>query len=183
MPTVESVRQLIEEAMRRSAELFMAAAQALVVLISAQPTARKELEEAGVSPFLLNNLIRLSAGQIHPKLLTASGRPAMKLKTLPLAIQTEVVERGVEVLSPNKTDHRVISLADMTPEQAKQAFDRSGIRSLAAQRTWIEATEVRLPRTEPVQNYRVSKTCVSVIGPCQLSKQELHMILMEMDRI
>lgn len=86
-------------------------------------------------------LLRVGKGELHPKLVTASGRAAQYLRRLPYAEQElYVVELIPVVTGPDKRNVKYYDIEGMPPEYIAQVFAQGGgkarVRSIDEQKTW-----------------------------------------------
>lgn len=135
--------------------LVLSAADSLVeageiaVQILAEGTTETELaEKSGLPPSMVSGLVRIGSGLMMPELLLEQELWACRLRGAPLSMQRLVMAQGVEMLIASGESLKVHP-KDMTSEQVKQVFDGSLIRSLAAQRAWLESREAVKPRALP----------------------------------
>lgn len=116
------------------AELAHEYAQALDV----RPELRTELIEAGHPAELIDRIEKFGLGQIHERLVLHTARWVRRVSLLPISVQTDLINNGVEVLDVNETDHRMIQLDALSAKQVQQVFTTSGnVRTLAEQRTYL----------------------------------------------
>ncbi len=147
--------EIIQSKIDRLRELVLSAADSLVeageiaVQILAEGTTEAELsEKTGLPPSMVSGLVRIGSGLMLPELLLESSLWACRLRGAPLSIQRLVMAQGVEMLIASGESLKVHP-KDMTPDQVRQVFDGPQIRSLAAQRAWLEAKETAKPKALP----------------------------------
>jgi hypothetical protein len=119
------------------------------------------------------------------------GSGAERLKKMPFSLQEKYLKDSFELLILNDdgtTDKILVALNDLTPSQAAQLFERDTIRSLPAQRAWLESERAR--RAE--NGKKVVKPPYKIVGKnvsffyknevvCTLSARELARILAEIE--
>lgn len=120
-------------------------------------------------------------GSLDARLLTAGSCGANALRRLPITAQREALGTGVEVCLPGGDALRV-QVDDLTPEQARQVFAADHVRSLPAQRAWLEAHPA-VPRTVSASagmawGVRAGKVVVN--RPCSLTRVDLARMLAEL---
>jgi len=89
---------------------------------------------------------------MHPKLLMgpiSNGKKSTMIKRLPYSMQERVFDRERFDLLCANGDKLQIDIMEATPEQAEQIFDGSAIRSLSAQKAYIEARSKVTPSALP----------------------------------
>jgi len=128
--------------------------------------------------------------QIHPRLLlggTSSPATNRLLKRLPYSLQERVFSDERFPLLTSSGQPLQVSLLDVTPEQAEQLCDNTTIRSLAAQKAWLESHLTSSQEKEAVKYaeavrppWRYYQGKVIFTAGAALTKQELRNILMEM---
>ncbi|HBJ87125.1 MAG TPA: hypothetical protein DDZ88_25350 [Verrucomicrobiales bacterium] len=152
----------------------------LVAALDARPELRAELIDAKVSRDVIDNLERLGRGEIHRNLVLDSSTVGRRLLKLPLSVQTQAIEAGVEVLDPDEQTTRLIPVDELTPKQVEQVFPKHGHqRSLAEQRTWLRERKSKQP--VPVSPaYRVCKDCIITPAGERITKAQILQWLAEM---
>lgn len=172
------------ERMRNLSQNVLQLASDYVFTLDARPEFKKELVELGFPRQQLQRLEMLGRGQISPKLVFESGRWVSHVMRLPLSDQEAFIEGGVEVLSPDGADHRVIKLEDLSQDQLAQVFGPEGVRTLAAQRTYLEErereSEMKRPVEVPELVWKIRRGRVIITKPCELTARQLSLILAEM---
>ena len=169
------------ERIRKVSDDLLDIARDLVVALDAKPELMDELIAAGVNRELVNRLERLGRGQIHPRLVFSTTVGAVKLLALPLSAQTRALDNGIEVMEDDESTQRIIPVNEMTPAQARQAFNRGHIRSLQEQRTWLRAQKKKRGATAPTSaDYRIYSDHVATYRPGRWPKKLLLQWLSEM---
>ena len=98
--------------------------------------------EARISTAAWRHLDAVALGRVDPRVfLAANASTASALAALPVHMQQQVCDEGVEVLSVDGTALRV-NVADLTVEQARMVFGMGAVRDLAAQRAYLESERV-----------------------------------------
>ena len=122
---------------------------------------------------------------MHPKLLMgpiSNGKKSTMIKRLPYSMQVRVFDRERFDLLCANGDKLQIDIMEATPEQAEQIFDGSAIRSLSAQKAYIEArskvTPSALPEIIPPWSPCAGGVVINKAG--RYTRKELKRMLQEM---
>jgi len=95
--------------------------------------------ELGMPRAIVNNFVRAAEGTLDLRLALQNGRVYSRLAQYPLAIQKEVLDKGVQMLvDVDKGSHLMVEVSNMSSNQVEQCLGREGVRDLGAQRAWIE---------------------------------------------
>ena len=135
-----------------------------------------------ISHVLWADLEKVGRGQIHEKLLLCSGRSAQMMRTLNLSEQTEILDHGVQLLLHDGT---IISVMheNLTQSQISQVFVSGHVRSVEAQRAWMESQrEYKLP--QPIifkDRYKIEGNLLVVSAPTSISCSDLKKIIAQME--
>lgn len=122
----------------------------------------------------------IGRGQLDRRLLYGKSQVEGKLRKLPLSQQRQALDDGVEVLV-GEGDHLIVQVHDLTSEQVRQVFDRDHVRSLAAQRAWLESQKSHDPSPPPYREpYVVRRGKVEILRPVTLTRKEVARLLEEM---
>jgi hypothetical protein len=131
---------------------------------------------------------QLGRKQLIPCLLVADYPAARHLVRLPYSEQKRAVEASVELLVLEGKEHSLLKVAveNLTPAQCRQVFDGDQIRSIGAQRAWLEdkrsAQEIREVLDTPTPIYQVRGKRVVIKRPCELTAGQLAQIISEIER-
>lgn len=91
------------------------------------------------------SLEKIGRGQMHEKLFLMCGRIQASLRPLPLSEQTEAIEKGIPVLLHDGSS-MLMKPEAMTQSQQTQVFSNGTVRTIDAQRAWMESQRnYRLP--------------------------------------
>lgn len=162
----DAVASEIYSLMTGAASNIQQAAEKLVACIDAGDVSIKDaLRSMGVSRNTLDDLERFGRRQIDPRLMMNESRTVRAVKLLPLSSQVEIIENGVEVLEPNGYEPRRIPLDDLTSQQVEQVVNVNRVRSLAEQRTWLEAEKARQAPKVVRADYEIARNRVKLIRP------------------
>ena len=149
-------------------------------------------EIAGNSEFLTEDIVgrfeQLGRKQILPQLLVADYPAARHVIKLPYSEQSRAVESGVELLVVDSEGHSTLQVAvqNLTTSQCKQVFAKDAVRSLPAQRAYLESQKTQNEINGRICNdaavWKVSGRKVAFLKPCQLSARELAQIIAEIEK-
>jgi hypothetical protein len=118
---------------------------------------------------------------MHPRLLMggiANTKKSTIIKRLPYSLQERVFDRERFDLLCADGDKLQIDVMEATPEQAEQIFDGTSVRSLSAQKAYIEARKAKPEKTAAeVLPYTISAGKVFFRRGVSLTKGELKNIL------
>jgi hypothetical protein len=104
----------------------------------------------------------IGRGQLHQRLLYGGGAAQSAVSVLPMSQQEDVINNGVELLLTNGETLNV-SVENLTRLQIKQVFNSGNIRSIAAQRAWLESEKTH--KSHPAINrdtHKVTKKGLEV---------------------
>lgn len=130
---------------------------------------------------------RMGRKQLAPQLAYMSGAGPERLAKMPFSVQERYLNEPIELLilkDDESTDKLMVSVHDLTPKQATQVFARDCVRTLAAQRAWLEDDRARLlAAAKPVPQfpYKISGRRVTFSEGCTLTAQELARILAQIE--
>lgn len=121
---------------------------------------------------------------LHPRMIMggmADGKKTTMIKRLPYSMQERVFNRELFPLLTANGDTLQVCMLEATPEQVEQLCDGSAIRTLSAQKAWLEARSTAT-RAEPVETmpYTVTGDRVTFRRGCSLTRAELRRLLTEM---
>lgn len=131
---------------------------------------------------------QLGRKQLIPCLLVADYPAARHLVRLPYSEQKRAVETSVDLLVCEGKDTSVlkVSVENLTPTQCRQVFDGDQVRSIGAQRAWLEdrraTQEIRDVLSSPGALYQVRGRKVVFKRPCELSAGQLAQIISEIEK-
>jgi hypothetical protein len=122
---------------------------------------------------LWRNLLKVGQGEMHPKLVTASGRTAQVLRKLPYADQEHYIDNLIEVvIGDGPRAVKRFDIESMPAEFMPQVFAQGGsaarVRDIEEQRKWrrlqadkkaaqdahTETTEINRPNRWAIRNGR-----------------------------
>lgn len=181
-PTLPDSIESFLALMQGSADTLLQAAQMLVRLKANDPGVIEKIVEAGASPRLLGDMLRVGEGGMAPALLFDASCAARAIKRLPVSAQTEILKRGAieVVIGSDESETLMVPLHAATPEQVKQAVGPTGQLSrsdqLAARRRAARpmAPEIDLPA------YYARKDRLVITRPCELTRIQVIRLLEEM---
>jgi hypothetical protein len=174
----------------RGIECWSKAGELVVKLIDEHRMTISDI--AGNSEFLTEDIVtrfdQLGRKQILPQLLVADYPAAKHIIKLPYSEQSRVTNDGVELLVMDGDGNNTLKVAtqNLTSLQCKQVFSKDAIRSLPAQRAYIESqktdNEIKGRICSPEAIWKVSGRKVAFLKPCQLSARELAQIIAEIEK-
>lgn len=120
--------------------------------------------------------------KLHPALLVNNKPGPRMLRMFNYELQEKHITEPVDVLINNNGSWEPlkVSIYNLTRKQADQVFNGDGIRSLAAQRAWIETkkTVESVPIVETP--WRIENHQLFVVKPCKFTRKEISQILSQM---
>jgi hypothetical protein len=174
----------------RGIECWSKAGEIVVKLIDDHRLSVQEI--AGNSEFLTEDIVarfeQLGRKQILPQLLVADYPAAKHVIKLPYSEQSRAVDAGVELLVMGDEGHSTLKVAigNLTPLQCKQVFAKDAIRSLPAQRAYIESQKTDNEIKNRVFNneaiWKVTGRKVVFFKPCQMTAREFAQIIAEIEK-
>ena len=125
---------------------------------------------------------RVGRKKLHPRLLLSNKPGAARLRSLPIELQEKYLVAPIPVLIKNgaKVEDLAVSVWNLTVEQCRQAFDGDSLRSLGAQRAWLESRQPSGLPLEVSEPYRIRGHMLEVMEPCRISVKKLLALAGEM---
>ena len=175
-------------AIQRGIDAWAEAGKILVTLLDEDHMTLDEIanqsESDFITPEVLAQFERIGRGQVLPALLAAQYPAAPYLERLPMSLQVQATQTGVEllVIHNGQTDTLSVAARHLTKKQCRQVFERNAIRSLAAQRAWLEdqAASTPQPIVRATAAWTVKGHEVLVNRPCALTKADLLTMLQQL---
>jgi len=177
-------------AIQAGIDAWTKAGEAVVQLLDEQGMTLEEIAMCAnhelITASVLGEFERVGRKQVLPKLLAARFPAAGSVKRLPLSEQQRVMEEGVYivVMHGKSADELKVNVRDLTSTQAKQVFRDTEIRSVGAQRAWLEEQrsqkESKTIRTGQHLSWCVKHGKVIFREACELTRQELAVILTQL---
>jgi hypothetical protein len=147
---------------------------------------------AETSDFLTEDTVtrfeQLGRKQLIPRLLVADYPASRHLMRLPYSEQKRAIETSVDMLvcEGKETSVLKVSVENLTPAQCRQVFDGDQIRSIGAQRAWLEdkrgAQEIKEALEQPTSIYQVRGKRIIIRRPCELTSGQLAQMIAEIER-
>lgn len=177
------------EAITQGIEAWQRAGEIVVKLMDEGGMTIEEISETSkfLAPAIIRRFEQLGRKRICAPLLVASYPASRPISSLSYADQERVLESGVEVLlpTPGGIEALVISPENLTPLQCRQVFAKGQIRSIAAQRAFIESekTEAQIKggMAEVEEPYRIRGKSVYISRPCSMTARQLATILSQIE--
>ena len=99
---------------------------------------------SGMSRQFLAIMVRVGNHEVHPALLCESGLGAQAMRKLPMALQTEIIEKtkGVPLVSKNMAGYWETTIEDpmlMNQSEVEQVFGDGTVRTKEEQRAWLNS--------------------------------------------
>jgi hypothetical protein len=146
---------------------------------------------AQASSYLTDEIVgrfeQLGRKQIIPNLLISDFPASKHLFRLPYSEQKRLIDGQVELLvvTEKGTETLMVDTENLTPAQCKQVFDRTAVRSIGAQRAYMESKKEEYRISSAIQEsdpfYKVRGKKVIFTKPCEISSRQLAQILAEIE--
>ena len=176
----------LKDAIQSGIEAWETAGREVVRLLDIERMTLDEIASEADSEYITENVLaqfeRIGRQQVLPKLLVMSFPASKYLQRMPMSEQTRLIDGCVEllVIRDNGTDTLSVQSRDLTQDQCKQVFCRDGVRSLGAQRAFIEDRRKKIPCSASLPTWKIKNGKVIFGGACELTRQELAVILAQM---
>jgi hypothetical protein len=170
-------------------ECWKAAGEIVVSLIDDYEMDIEDIATA--SKYLTQDIVgrfeQIGRKQIIPDLLVAGYPASNYMLRLPYSEQKRLAENSVELLiaGEKESSSLMVTIENLTADQCRQVFEGNKVRSLAAQRAWLEDRTLKerqkttIRDTEPA--YTLNKKKVIFNRPCEMTRQQLAKILSEFE--
>jgi len=146
---------------------------------------------AQASSYLTDEIVgrfeQLGRKQIIPNLLISDFPASKHLFRLPYSEQKRLIDGQVELLvvTEKGTETLMVDTENLTPAQCKQVFDRTAVRSIGAQRAYMESKKEEYRISSAIHEsdpfYKVRGKKVIFTKPCEISSRQLAQILAEIE--
>lgn len=170
-------------------ECWNKAGEIIVQLLDEHGMTIAEIAES--SEFLTEDIVtrfeQLGRKQLFPRLLVADYPAAKYIIKLPYSEQKRVIEGSVELLVLNGKESTTLMVKpeNMTPAQCRQVFAGDQVRSIGAQRAWLEDKRSMKEIADAIINsdalYKVKGRRVVFLRACELSAGQLAQIISEIE--
>ena len=100
---------------------------------------------------------------------------------LPYSLQGSAIEEGVDLLI-DESDSLKVKAENLTFDQVKQVFDGSNVRSLAAQKAYLEDLRIKASLNaipDVTAPYQIKGNKVLISSACSLNQKDLLRMLQE----
>lgn len=141
-------------------------------------------ERAGVPKSFVAGLERVGRRKLHPSLMFPETPGQRALRGLSYELQAKYLKEPLHVLvtDDGKVTEMLVACENLTPIQADMVIESRRVRSLAEQRSWMEAKKMKaeikeVSADEPV---RVVRGKLVVLKQCTLSTADLLRYLTKM---
>lgn len=143
------------------------------------------------SEFLTEEIVsrfeQLGRKQIVPNLLVADYPAARHMVRLSYSEQKRILHESVELMvldNGNPTTLRV-SPENLTPQQCRQVFERGHVRSIGAQRAWLQERrvedEIQGTLKQGQDTYKIRGKRVVILRPCEFTSRQLANMIAEIE--
>lgn len=176
----------LKEAIETGIESWEKAGREVVKLLDIDRMTLDEIANLAESDFITENVIaqfeRIGRKQVMPKLLVMDFPASRYLQRMPMSEQMRLLDGAVDllVIRDNGTDTLSVRSRDLTKDQCKQVFSKDGVRSLGAQRAFIEDRRKKIPCSASTPSWQIKSGKVIFNSACELTRQELAVILAQM---
>lgn len=138
-------------------------------------------KHSDISPETVIRFELIGRRKLHPKTLLNESPGIRRLRRLPFQLQEKYVTCPVSLVvkSNGKYDILNVDVRNLTPDQAAQVFDSSGVRSEGAQRAWLEdkAASKLVVESQPDSPYRIVGKKLVVMSACQFTVRDLAQLM------
>lgn len=176
---IEQFTSLIQQGI----DAWTQAGKLLVEMLAKDPNAKQSIMEycPDITEEILSRFEAIGRGQLHPKTLLNNSPGMRRLRMLPYSDQQRFLTEPVEVLVQRESgvDTLKVSVKDLTPRQAQQVISPNGVRSLSAQRAWIESRKSHSAPSAKTP-YQIRGGKVIFRADCEMNARELAQILAQL---
>lgn len=165
-------------------ECWQKAGEVVVKIIDEDGMSVEEI--AASSDFLTEDIVfrfeQIGRKLLSPVLMIADYPAARHIIKLSYKEQEEMICGSVEVLLENGESLN-ISVQNLTQLQCRQVFDKKRIRTLPAQRAWMESERTKsasYPIHEIKYPYTIRSGRIFIPSACQLTKADLKRMLSDL---
>ena len=167
--------------------MWVKAGEMLVEMIDNDPNAIKRICKANpkLTKPMLNKFEKIGRKVYDPRLLLRNCAGYTKARRLPYSAQQDILKNKVKVaVSANSSDHRLVDVGEMTPEETRIAFTNEGVRSITEQRSFLKSQEkprgIKVSDTTP--DYIINKGKVTFKHDVTLDVAGIAAILSQMTK-
>jgi hypothetical protein len=176
----------LKEAIETGIESWEKAGREVVKMLDIDKMTLDEIATLADSDIITENVLaqfeRIGRKQVMPKLLVMDFPASRYLQKMPMSEQARLLDGSVDllVIRDNGTDTLNVRSRDLTKDQCKQVFNKDGVRSLGAQRAFIEDRRKKIPCSTSTPSWQIKSGKVIFNSACELTRQELAVILAQM---
>ena len=177
---------VLKTAIENGIEAWQKAGESVVSLVDDHKMSLDEIEAMANCEIITVNVLaqfeRIGRRQVMPKLLVLDFPASKYLQRLPFSEQHRLIEGSVDllVIRDSGTDTLMVKCRDLTPDQCKQVFSRNEVRSLSAQRAFMEDRRKKLPCNAGLPTWQIKHGKVVFNSACELTRKELSVILSQL---
>jgi hypothetical protein len=197
-PNDDGKRELLAEmraGVASGVEGFRAAGCCVVRLVDDFGMSLREISEVCLQGGMMAGLCsvrtlgifeKIGRGMLLPSLALEAFPAANYLQKMPISEQERLVESQVELVTIHDgvVDVLQVAVRDLTKRQCEQVFDGGTVRSVGAQRAWLEdeATTAALEKkaVAGAVNYKLKGGKLIVLRECEFTPKELARILTDL---
>lgn len=178
----------LQESIQAGLDAWKGAGDAVVELLDVHGLTLGRICEIINSPIVTANVLsqfeRIGRNQVIPSLLVSNFPAASAMQKLPMSEQKRIMDDGVEivVVRNGKADFLKVQPDVLDREQVQQVFTKTGMRSAAAQRLYIESKESDAEASEKVARtpWTIKGGKVIFREACEMSRHDLSILLTQL---
>lgn len=180
--TLENWSDQFVDLVQRGIDAWKQAGELLYKMLLVDPSAKQLIINRcpDITAEILSRFEAIGMGSLHPKTLLNNSPGMRKLRSMPYSDQVRYLNEPVPVLvkKDGGTDTLLIEIRNLTADQAAQALSSSGVRTLEAQRAWLES---RRSKRQPVKSaYHIRNGKVTFHADCEMTSREIAHLLAQM---
>jgi hypothetical protein len=172
------------EAIQRGKEALEDAGRILVAMIDEDASVKERImdDHPEITEDVLETFERIGRKQLYYRLCLLEAPGIRALKRCPYSEQVRFETEPLPMLLINGkdlTDHLLVAVHSMQPDQVRQVFGAHRIRSLAEQRAWLENQKCKPRQLENSNPYTIGKGRITFHEPVTLSASDMARLLAE----
>ena len=189
---IEAPNNLIQEfvsLINKGIECWAKAGEVVVELIDKEGYSVHSIsrESKYLTEEIVGRFEQLGRKQIIPNLLISDFPASKHLFRFPYSEQKRLINGQVEllVISDKGNETLLVNTENLTVQQCKQVFDRTAVRSIGAQRAYMESRKEDYRVSSVIVDedpiYKVKGKRVIFNKPCEMTARQLAQILAEIE--
>ena len=172
------------EALQRGKEALEDAGRIFVSLIDADPSIRERImdEHPELTEDVLATFERIGRKQLYYELVLLEAPGIRALRRCPYSEQVKHCKEPVPMLllnSKDSSEHLMVAVTALQPEQVRQVFGHNRIRSLAEQRAFLEREKIKPRPLQKREPYTLGKGKITFHEPVTLTASDMARLLSE----